>query len=128
MAAIKIIKTFKDTKQFWLGLEVEGHRRKVFKAVDEEQIGAEKLVAGLTIFEPGERCAAHSHPGSEEVNFAIRGGGIAIDLTNGKETPFGQNDFIWIPDGAEHVHYNNTEEPLWLLWVYGPPNLMPTDK
>lgn len=125
---IKIIKTFKESEQFWLGLETPGHRRKVFRAVDKAQVGAEKLVAGLTIFEPGERCAAHSHPGSEEINFVVKGGGVAIDVTNGKETRFEQYDYMWIPDGVEHVHYNDTNEPLWLLWAYGPPNKMPSDK
>ncbi len=36
---VKVIKTFKEAKQIWLGLEQET-RRKVFRAVDEEQIGA----------------------------------------------------------------------------------------
>ena len=41
---IKIIKTYKDAEQIWLGLEQEGHRRKVFRAVDEKQLGAKHLV------------------------------------------------------------------------------------
>ncbi len=123
---IKIINTFKDAEQIWLGLEQEGHRRKVFRAVDHAQLGAGQIVAGLTIFEPGERCASHSHPGSEEINFVVKGGGIAIDVDNNKETRFRQYDFMWIPDGVEHVHYNDTEEPLWLLWAYAPPGQLPT--
>lgn len=123
---IKVIKTFKEAKQIWLGLEQEGHRRKVFRAVDEEQIGAKNMVAGVTIFEPGERCAAHSHPGSEEIDFVISGGCLAIDVTNNKETRMEKNDFMWIPDGVEHIHYNDTEEPLVLLWCYAPPGQLPT--
>ena len=123
---IKIINTFKDAEQIWLGLEEEGHRRKVFRAVDHTQLGAEQIVAGLTIFEPGERCASHSHPGSEEINFVVKGGGIAIDVDNNKETRFKQYDYMWIPDGVEHVHYNDMEEPLWLLWAYAPPGQLPT--
>ena len=34
---IKIINTFKDAEQIWLGLEQEGYRRKVFRAVDHDQ-------------------------------------------------------------------------------------------
>jgi len=123
---IKIIKTYKEAEQIWLGLEQEGHRRKVFRAVDEAQLGAKNIVAGLTIFEPGERCAPHSHPGSEEINFVVKGGGIAIDVTNNKETRFGLHDFIWIPDGVEHIHCNDTDEPLFLLWAYAPPGVLPT--
>lgn len=123
---IKVINTFKDAEQIWLGLEEEGLRRKVFRAVDQAQLGAEHIVSGLTIFEPGERCAAHSHPGSEEINFVVKGGGIAYDIDNNKETRFKQYDFMWIPDGVEHIHYNDTEEPLWLLWAYAPPGQLPT--
>ncbi|MDT8365456.1 MAG: hypothetical protein RRA15_03070 [bacterium] len=78
---IKVINTFKDAEQIWLGLEKEGLRRKVFRAVDHAQLGAEQIVAGITIFEPGERCAAHSHPGSEEINFVVKGGGITTIWT-----------------------------------------------
>lgn len=123
---IQVIKTYKAAKQIWLGLEQDGHRRKVFRAVDEEQLGAKNMVAGLTIFEPGERCAAHSHPGSEEINFVVSGGGIAFDVTNGKETRFEKHDFMWIPDGVEHIHYNDRDEPLFLLWCYAPPGMLPT--
>ena len=124
---IKVIKTYKEAKQIWIGLDQEGHRRKVFQAVDEAQLGAKKIVAGLTIFEPGERCAAHSHPGSEEINFIVKGSGIAMDVTHNKETRFGLHDFIWIPDGVEHIHYNDGEEPLFLLFAYAPPGVLPTE-
>ncbi|MEW6263261.1 MAG: cupin domain-containing protein [Thermodesulfobacteriota bacterium] len=123
---IKIIRTFKEAKQIWLGLEEDGLRRKVFRAVDQEQLGAKNIVAGLTIFEPGERCAPHSHPGSEEINLAVRGGGVAIDVTHGKEMRFQEMDMMFIPDGVEHVHYNDGEEPLILLWAYAPPGQLPT--
>jgi gentisate 1,2-dioxygenase len=123
---IKIIKTYQEAEQIWLGLEQEGHRRKVFRAVDEAQLGAQRIVAGLTIFEPGERFAAHSHQGSEEINFVVKGGGIAYDLTHNKEMQFGLHDFMWIPDGVEHIHYNDTDEPLLLLWAYAPPGMLPT--
>ena len=87
---IKVIKTYKETKQIWLGLEEEGLRRKVFRAIDEEQLGAKNMVAGLTIFEPGERCAPHNHPGSEEINFVVGGGGVAVDVTAQQGNPFFQ--------------------------------------
>ncbi len=126
MDEIKVINPFKEGKHFWLGLEEEGLRRKVFRVIDEELINSDRMVVGLTIFEPGEGCAPHSHPGSEEFNYAVRGGGIAIDVTHSKETRFKTNEFIFIPDGVEHVHFNDGEEPLWLLWAYAPPGEMPT--
>jgi len=123
---IQVIRTYKDTEQIWLGLEEDGLRRKVFRAVDEAQLGAKQIVAGLTIFEPGEACAPHSHPGSEEINFIVQGTGVATDVTHGKKTRFQKHDFIFIPDGVEHIHANDGEEPLLLLWAYAPPGLLPT--
>jgi gentisate 1,2-dioxygenase len=91
-----------------------------------DQLGAKNIVAGLNIFNPGERCAAHSHPGSEDINFVVKGSGIAYHVTINKETRFGLYDFMWIPDGVEHIHYNVTDEPLFLLWAYASPGVLPT--
>jgi mannose-6-phosphate isomerase-like protein (cupin superfamily) len=123
---IQVIDTFKDAEQVWIGLGEEGHRRKVWRAVNEARMGATKIVAGIAIFEPGERCAAHSHPGCEEINFAVKGGGIVIDTTHNKEKRFKEHDFLFIPEGVEHVHYNDGREPLLLLFAYAPPGQLPT--
>ncbi len=122
---IKVIDTFKESEQVWIGLEEEGMRRKVFRSVNEVQVGAKKIVAGLAIFEPGERCAPHYHPDSEEFNFIVKGSGIVMDGTNNKETRFKLHDFIFIPEGIEHVHYNDGNEPLLLLFAYAPPGELP---
>jgi putative monooxygenase len=123
---IKVINTFKDSEQVWIGLKEEGLRRKVFRSVNEAQVGAKKIVGGLAIFEPGERCAPHHHPESEEINFIVKGSGIVIDGTNKKETRFKLHDFIFIPQGVEHVHYNDGNEPLLLLFAYAPPGELPS--
>ena len=122
---IKVIKTFKESKQIWLGLHEEGFRRKVFRVVDEEQLGAKNMVAGLTVFEPGERCSPHMHPDSEEINFIVSGGGLAMDKTHSRESRFEKHDVIFIPKGVEHVHYNDCDEPLLLFFVYAPPGELP---
>lgn len=123
---IQVIKTFKEAEQVWIGLEEEGHRRKIYRAVNETQVGAKKIVAGLAVFEPGERCAAHSHPGCEEINFIVRGSGIVTDTTHDEKTPFGLHDFIFIPEGVEHIHTNTGDESLYLLFAYAPPGVLPT--
>jgi putative monooxygenase len=125
MEHVRVVNPFRDAKQIWLGLQEEGLRRKVFRIIDKELVHSENLVAGLTIFEPGERCAPHNHPESEEINIAIRGGGIAYDKTAKVETRFKQGDWIFIPKGHVHVHYNDGEEPLWLMWCYAPPGELP---
>lgn len=123
---IQVIKTYKDSEQVWIGLEEEGLRRKIYRAVNETQVGAKKIVAGLAAFEPGEKCAPHSHPGCEEVNFIVRGSGIVYDTTNDGQAPFELHDFIFIPEGVEHVHYNDGNETLLLLFAYAPPGILPT--
>jgi mannose-6-phosphate isomerase-like protein (cupin superfamily) len=123
---IKVINTFKESEQVWIGLEEEGLRRKVFRSINAAQVGAQKIVAGLAIFEPGERCAPHHHPESEEFNFIVKGSGIVIDGTNKKESRFKLHDFIFIPEGVEHVHYNDGNEPLLLLFAYAPPGELPS--
>ena len=125
-AGVRVLDPFIDSRPLWLGLQEEGLRRKVFRIVNRETVGASHLVAGLTIFEPGEECAPHNHPDSEEINVVLRGSGLAIDVTLGLETVFKQHDWIFIPQGQFHIHRNTGPEPLWLLWCYAPPGELPT--
>lgn len=125
-AGVRILNPFADSRPLWLGLDEEGLRRKVFRVINPETVGAAHLTAGLTIFEPGEQCAPHSHPDSEEFNVVIRGSGLAIDVTLGIESSFRENDWIFIPKGHVHIHRNTGHEPLWLLWCYAPPGELPT--
>ena len=83
--SVRVLDPFKDLRQLWLGLEEEGLRRKVFQIITSDNVGSRHLRAGLTIFEPGEQCAPHNHPDSEEFNVAIKGSGLALDITAGTE-------------------------------------------
>lgn len=123
---VRILDPFKDSRQLWLGLNEEGLRRKVFQVITADTVGAQHLRAGLTIFEPGERCAVHNHPDSEEFNVALKGSGIAFDKTTGTKQRFVEHEWIFIPKGHFHVHLNDGDEPLWLLWCYAPPGDLPT--
>ena len=62
MAETQVLRPFKDGKEIWIGLDSPGFRRKVFRLVDKEMVGSEHIVAGLTIFEPGESSSRHNHP------------------------------------------------------------------
>ncbi len=123
MRKIKIVSPWKNAKETWLGLDTPGLRRKVFRLVDKELVNSEHLVAGLTIFEPGEASSWHNHPGSEEVNIVFRGHGELVD--DGQRVPFSQNDWMFIPKGVYHQHINTGDEPLWLIWIYTPPGEIP---
>jgi putative monooxygenase len=122
---IHIIDPFAEQAPFWLGLDDEGHRRKVFKVVDERLRSSEFLTAGLTIFEPGEASSLHSHPESEEINFIVRGHGHVV-TADGDRVPFDQHTFMFIPRGIQHQHVNTGREPLWLVFVYGPHGELPS--
>ena len=54
MGQIKVLFPFKDGEEIWLGLDTPGFRRKVFRTVDKKLVNSEHIVAGLTVFEPGE--------------------------------------------------------------------------
>lgn len=118
----RVFRPFIDGSQLWLGLGEEGFRRKVNVLVDES-CGAQHLVGGITIFPPGERCIKHSHPGSDEINIIISGQGTL--LAGGKALVFKESDFLFIPDGMEHQHYNHGATPLVLAFIYGPPGKLP---
>jgi oxalate decarboxylase/phosphoglucose isomerase-like protein (cupin superfamily) len=120
---IKTINPFRDATPFWLGLDEPGYRRKVFKIVDRELVNSEFMVAGLTIFEPGESSSLHNHPESEEINYIVRGSGKV--LSDGEEEGFGPNSFMFIPKGVFHRHVNTGDEPLWLTFTYTPPGETP---
>ena len=120
---IKTINPFLDANPVWLGLDEPGYRRKVFKVVDRELVNSEFMVAGLTIFEPGESSSLHNHPDSEEINYIVRGSGKV--LSDGEEEEFGPNSFMFIPKGVFHRHVNIGDEPLWLTFTYTPPGETP---
>jgi gentisate 1,2-dioxygenase len=124
VAQVKVLRPFKDGKEIWIGLDTPGLRRKVFRLVDKELVGSKHIVAGLTIFEPGESSSRHNHPGSEEVDIMVRGTGYA--MVDGEQMPFNEGDWMFIPEGVFHQHVNNGNEPLWLICMYTPPGELPT--
>ena len=120
---VRTINPFHDANEFWLGLEEDGLRRKVFKVVDRELVDSEHMVAGLTIFDPGEASSYHNHPESEEINYIVRGSGKVV--SEDEEEEFGANSFMFIPKGVFHRHVNTGDEPMWLIFMYTPPGQLP---
>ncbi len=126
----KILKPFRDGEEIWLGLDTPGYRRKVFRLIDARLVGSEHIVAGLTIFDPGEASSYHNHPDSEEVDIIIRGKCKAVWGSAEREeqsADMEQHDFMTIGKGVYHKHINIGAEPLWLVWFYTPPGVLPTD-
>ncbi len=54
MGQIKVPFPLKNEEEIWLGLDTPGFRRKVFRTVDKKLVNSEHIVAGLTVFEPGD--------------------------------------------------------------------------
>ena len=123
MGQIKVRFPFKDGEETWLGLDTPGFRRKVFTTVNKELVGSEYIVAGLTVFEPGECSSLHNHPESEEVDIILHGSGILVD--GDEKIPFKEGEWMFIPKGVFHQHQNTGVEPLWLIWMYTPPGELP---
>jgi len=120
---IKLLRTFKDAEEIWIGADTPGMTRKVFRLVSQKLVGSKHFCCGVTIFEPGEASSIHSHPASEEIDFIIKGTGELY--SEGEKKPFGTYDLMFIPEGVEHQHINTGNEPLWLLWVYTPQEELP---
>ena len=126
----KILKPFRDANEIWLGLDTPGYRRKVFRLVDASLVGSEHIVAGLTIFDPGEASSYHNHPASEEVDFIVKGKVKAEWGTKDKKlhtADMEMHDFMTIGKGVFHKHINTGNEPMWLVWFYTPPGELPKD-
>ena len=124
---IRILDPFKDGKELWLGLEKPELKmiRKVFQLITPETVDSKHMMAGLTIFEPGEASSVHNHPGSEELDVVIRGSGEVV--SDGERATFKEYDYMFIPEGVYHQHVNTGSEPLWLLWAYTPQGYLPKD-
>ncbi|UOQ91993.1 cupin domain-containing protein [Halobacillus shinanisalinarum] len=125
---IKVLDPFKDSNPSWLGLEDPDKNmvRKVFQLITPDNVGSKHMMAGLTVFEPGEASSLHNHDNSEELNVVIKGSGEVVD-DRGNKRSFKENDYMFIPEGEFHQHVNNGDEPLWLLWCYSPQGQLPKD-
>ncbi len=121
---VKILDPFKDGKQIWLG-EKDGMIRKVFRTIDKELCGSEYFVSGITLFDPGESSSLHNHPVSEEIDFVIQGEGLVE--SDGEKKPFTTMQYMFIPKGVMHRHYNTGKETLILFWAYTPAGELPKD-
>jgi oxalate decarboxylase/phosphoglucose isomerase-like protein (cupin superfamily) len=121
---VRVLDPFEDGKQIWLGDE-KGMVRKVFRTIDRDQCNSEYFVSGITYFEPGESSSLHNHPNSEEIDFIIQGSGV-VESDN-ETLPFKSMQYMFIPKGVMHRHYNTGRDTMILLWTYTPPGELPKD-
>ncbi len=86
--------------------------------VSRETLGSQHLDYRLSCYEPGACVARHSHERQEQIYHILRGRGLVI--LDGRQTPVGPDDVMFIPPLVEHeLHCTGTEE-LVLLVITSP--------
>ncbi len=114
---VKIIKPFKDSEQVYIG-EKPGYMRKVFRCINEELTGSKKFKVGVPVFAPGEGGPVHVHENAEEFSYIIQGGGVQLDKDGNVCGHYEKGDIKFVPAGAYHGGYCDSDEPLVMLWAY----------
>src|ERR1700743_2074143 len=85
--------------------------------VTKDTVGSPDHAGGMTLFPPGARPRHHRHPNAEEVEYLIKGSGIArvgdVDIEQGP------GDTVYVPRNEVHGFWNNTDEETVMIWTYG---------
>jgi mannose-6-phosphate isomerase-like protein (cupin superfamily) len=83
--------------------------------------GEQAQLVVMTI-QPGEEIGEETHEGDQILHF-VEGAGEAI--LEGKTSPIGPGDIVFVPAGTRHNFVNSGAEPLRLVTVYAPPEHAP---
>jgi putative monooxygenase len=83
-------------------------------------VGTRNVSMGLNVTAVGSMIPDHSHEDSEEVMYIISGRAKLVIEGEG-EWEIGPDTAIYSPLGKKHRLENIGDEPLKLVWVYGPP-------
>ena len=86
--------------------------------VSRETLGSEHLDYRLSCYEPGAYVARHSHRRQEQIYHILRGRGLVI--LDGRGTPVGPDDVIFIPPFVEHELHCTGIDELVLLVITSP--------
>ena len=113
-----------DQLPFVLAADVEGEERmpkRVSKLLlAPKNVGTRNVSMGLNETAVGSMIPDHVHTDSEEVMFIISGRAKLVIEGEG-EWEIGPDTAIYSPLGKKHRLENIGDEPLKLVWVYGPP-------
>ena len=113
-----------DRLPFVVAADVEGEER-IPKRVSKlllapKNVGTRNVSMGLNVTAVGSMIPDHVHTDSEEVMFIISGRAKLVIEGEG-EWEIGPETAIYSPLGKKHRLENIGDEPLKLVWVYGPP-------
>jgi putative monooxygenase len=113
-----------NKKPFVVAKDVEGEERippRVSKLLlAPKTVGTRNVSMGLNVTAVGSMIPDHVHEDSEEVMFIISGRAKLVIEGEG-EWEVGPETAIYSPLGKKHRLENIGDEPLKLVWVYGPP-------
>jgi putative monooxygenase len=113
-----------ESLPFVVAADVEGEER-IPKRVSKlllapKNVGTRNVSMGLNVTAVGSMIPDHVHTDSEEVMFIISGRAKLVIEGEG-EWEIGPETAIYSPLGKKHRLENIGDEPLKLVWVYGPP-------
>jgi quercetin dioxygenase-like cupin family protein len=86
-------------------------------AISRQHGGAQSFVFGRTVFPPGAAHEWHRHEAAEEMQYVVRGEGVA--LTEEGEIPMATGDVLFTPEGEWHGFRNTSDAEVELLWLWG---------
>ena len=95
-----------------------GNCRKIFRIVNDKLHHSEKFVLGIAVFAPGEGGMVQVHENAEEFSYIISGGGSHLDKDNKVCGHFTTGDVKFVPKGAYHGAFCDSDEPLVMLFGY----------
>jgi mannose-6-phosphate isomerase-like protein (cupin superfamily) len=88
----------------------------------EVMTGQHEQVVVMTI-PPGSEIGEEVHPDTDQVLVFVDGSGEA--QLDGKSSPVGPNDLVFVRAGTRHNFLNTGDGPLRLITVYAPPEHEP---
>ena len=97
--------------------QLPGRRHKM--AVRPDNMGAEKMCAGVAVFPANKHAPAHVHPQEEEILYVLSGKGRMY--FNGEPEDIEPETFMLVPPGVEHSLEATTDKDLKVFYVFSPP-------
>jgi quercetin dioxygenase-like cupin family protein len=99
-------------------ITIANGKARVRKLLTPENTGHTTAYLGLLEADPGCEIPRHLHPQSEEIMYAVSGGGV---LTVGAESfPFGPDTAIYVPENSPHMAAFNTPDKTIMIQLYAP--------
>jgi mannose-6-phosphate isomerase-like protein (cupin superfamily) len=84
--------------------------------------GEHSQIVAMTI-PPGGEIGEEVHPDVDQILVFLEGSADAV--LEGKSSPVGPNDLVFVKAGTRHNFVNTGEQPLRLITVYAPPEHEP---